>query len=153
MILDARAPEKPAGILIDTGTNRRIPYARTVDFDNNTYEALATAPNGIDYLCDERMQLVILKGKAVGQLKLVPLDHAEQLGVKKEPEKVSSPIQPLSADIKLQGLESYKEVYFKVWNGIRGESNRCVASRFDEYLKKSDFLDTFCVRRRSVPVR
>ena len=153
MLLDARQPEKPAGVLIDTGTGKRIPFARKVDYDTGDYEYLAPAPNGTDIMVDPYTRApVVRRGKAVGRLELVPFDKAAAIGCG-PPKKVPCRIEPLTKDEKIAGLEQYKKVYIEVWQGIRGESRRCVEERFTDYLgaEAMAFLD--CFRLRTRPVR
>lgn len=147
MLLDARTPEKPAGILIDKGTGRRIPFARTVDFDKGTYEALQATADGKDYLCDDNNPIVV-RGRAVGELELVPIENASSLGVE-PPKKVNGTILPMTADQRIEGLHQYKRIFSLVWNQ-RGEAMRCVNDRFEEYLRTTTFLDCFVLKRRSV---
>ncbi len=151
MILDARSKEKPAGVLVDLGTGLRIPFARKVDFERGTYEHLVPAPNGVDVLVDEYGKPLVRQGRAVGRLELVPLDKAATIGAAPPPQKVYSPIEPLSADQKIDGLEQYKRVYVEVWQW-RGESRKCADERFHaEFLRKNSFLDAFVIRRKVVP--
>lgn len=153
MILDARAPDKPAGVLIDTGTNRRIPYARRANFDTGEYEALVEGPEPDSVIVgdDDREEPVVVRGRAVGKLKLVPLEQAHAFGLEVEPRKVRQTVLPMTADQRIAGLEQYKQVYVKVWNELRRESRRCVDDRWAEYLSKSDFLDAYVLKRRIVP--
>lgn len=154
MILEATQKEQPAGILIDTGTNKRIPFARKANFDTGEYEAFAVAPDGESILADEQWKPVIIKGRAVGKLQLVPFNDAAQFGWK-PPQLKQSPIQTLPADLKLDGLERYKKAYFEVWNGHRQEAKKCVADRWDnklDTLKGLEFLDTFVLKRRTLGV-
>jgi hypothetical protein len=55
-------------------------------------------------------------------------------------------IEPIRPEVRLDGLEQYKRAYLHVWN-YRGESRRCVADRWSEFLLKNDFLDAFVIRR------
>lgn len=146
MLLDARQPEKPSGILVDHGTGKRIFKPRRVDFSSGEYEAFAAAPNGKDILVGDDDRPVVVRGKSVGRLELVPIGSAHQFGVEK-PKLTKSDVQPLSADQCLEGLEQYKKVYREVWCW-RGESNRCVDDRWHQFLKTNDFLDSFMLRRR-----
>lgn len=152
MILDARAPEKPGGVLVDRGTGKAIRFARKFDTATGEWEAFQVAPDGESILCTEDHTPIVIRGKAVGKLELVPLEKAHVFGLKEKQERVFSPIQPMSADQKLDGLEQYKAIYTKVWNEMRGESRRCVDDRWAQFLEKSDFLDSFILKRRSVPV-
>ena len=143
MIVDARETRSP-GVVIDTGTGKRIPFVRKADFETGEYEALAVAPNGVDYLADEDGKVVVVRGRAVGKLELVPLERAKDLG--RKPVKVESPIEPMTADEKREGLDQYRRTYFDVWRW-RGEADRCVHSRWEEFLQQNDFLDCFVLKR------
>lgn len=153
MILDAKAPEKPAGIVVDTGTGKRIPFVRKFDTDTGEYEAFCPTADGKDILLDEHWKPILLKGKAIGKLVMVPMDQASLLGAE-PPQKKQSPIQPLSPEQKLDGLEQYKKVFFEVWS-YKGQSKRCTNDRWDNYLstlRDNSFLDAFVIRRRTMPV-
>ncbi len=149
MLLQATQKEKPAGVLIDRGTGKRIPLAFKADMDTGEWEAHVPAPNGTDIQADELHRPMTCKGRAVGKLELVSMEGAEHFGVK-PPQLVDSPVVVITKDMKLAGLDSYKRTYFQVWNNFRGEAQKCVNDRFSDYLKKNQFLDTFCIRRRSV---
>jgi len=125
--------------------------ARKFDTETGEYEYLQPAPNGVDVLCDELDQPIVVKGKAKGKLELVPLDGAAQFGFRL-PQRVKSPIQPMTVEQKIDGLDTYKRVYTQVWQW-RGESRRCVDTRWADYLAQSDFLDCFVLKRRLVPVK
>lgn len=151
MILDARMPEKPAGVLIDHGTGRRIPFARTVDFSTGEYTYLCPAPNGVDILVDPYTRRpFVRKGKAVGRLELVPFEKAAAIGCK-APEKVESNIQPMSPDERIEGMRQYQRCFMDVekW---RGNSRRVIDTKFEEFCKQSSFLDSFVIRR-TVPTK
>lgn len=151
MILDARSPEKPAGVLIDTGTGKRIPFARNVNFVTGEYEYLAPAPNGVDILVEPYSRRpIVRKGKAVGKLELVPFQRAVSLGCA-APKRVVSVIQPMTKDEKIAGLEQYKKLFYDVWRW-RGDAARSVDPRWEEYLMNTDFLDCVVLKRKVVPV-
>jgi len=148
MQLDARQPEKPAGILIDHGTGRRIPFARWFDSQTGQFEAFVMASNGVDIACDENYRPLVIKGKAVGRLELIPIGNAAQFGFE-EPKKVIE--QPLTVEQKQEGLDQYKKLYLTVWRW-RGESGRVALTRWEEFLQQNDFLDHLVIKRRVVPV-
>lgn len=167
MLLDAKKPTSapvptnkqghPAGVLVDTGTMKRIPFPRKVDMATGEVEYLVPAANGVDVLVDPYTRApYVRKYKAVGKLVLEPYAKADKLGVP-PPRKVEGEVQPMTAGEKVAGLEQYKTVYFKVWNEMRHEARRCVDGRWEDYLTKSgamDFLDQFVgIRSRPVPVR
>jgi hypothetical protein len=147
MILHAKAPEKPAGILIDSGTGKRIPFGITVDLSTGEYEHYAASPDGKSILCSDYAlkRPIRLRGKAVGKLSLVPLDHAAQLGAPAPP-RVYSPIAPISQGEIVEGLQMYEQVHSQVWQ-FRGESRRCAKSRFADKLRQSSFLDHYILGR------
>lgn len=139
------AQMKPAGVLIDTGTGKRIPFAVWADMETGEYEALTPAPNGVDYHCDlETGEPLRYRGRARGRLELVSAEGARDLAP--PPRKVTGVIEPMSPEQKRHGVEQYKRVYFEVWQ-FRGESKRVVDTRFADYLAKSNFLDAFVLRR------
>lgn len=152
MLLDARAPEKPGGVLVDHGTGKAIRFARKFDTDTGQWEAFAVAPDGESILCTEDHKPIVIRGRAVGRLELVPLEKAHVFGLKDKPELKHSPIRPMDASQKRDGLEQYKALYVKVWNEMRGESRRCVDDRWEAFLRTSDFMDDF-ILRRFVPVK
>lgn len=162
MRLDAKQPTDapvpvnskrlPAGVLVDTATNKRIPFPRKVDFDTGEVEYFVPAANGTDILIDPyTQQPYIRKYKAVGKLQLVEMGKADKLGVQ-PPRKVESPILPMTPEEKIDGMDQYKKLYFEVWQW-RGESSRVVHDRWSEFLDKSDFLDSFLLKRTVTPVR
>lgn len=141
----------PAGVLVDQGTGKRIPFPRKVDMETGEVEYLVPAANGVDVLIDPyTQQPYVRKYKAVGKLVLVPMDKADKLGVP-APRKVVSEIQPMTPEEKVEGLRQYKKLYFDVWNGLRGEARKCTNERFGEYLVKNHFLDSWVLK--SVTVR
>lgn len=166
MLLDAKKPTDapvpvnskglPAGVLVDLGTMKRIPFPRKVDMDTGEVEYLVPTANGTDVLVDPYTRApYVRKYKAVGKLVLEPYHKADKLGVP-PPRKIEGIVLPMTKEEKVAGLEEYKKVYFKVWNGMRSESLRCVDDRFGDYLRKTgamDFLDQFMgIRSRPVPV-
>jgi hypothetical protein len=154
VILDSRKQKSLAGVVIDTGTNRRIPKVIWFDVTTGDYEQHLVAPNGHDVLMDEWGKPIVRRGRAVGKLELVPIDQAANIGVfRRPPEKVHQAVQPLSKDEKVAGLEMYKEVYVKVNHEFRRLDRKTVESKWVEYLRKSPFLDNLCLRRNPVPVR
>lgn len=134
MRLDARSPNKPAGVLVDRGTGKRIPFARWFDDETGEYEALQATADGKDILCEEDGSPIVVRGRAVGRLELVPVAGAAPIG-QRPPKRVDG------------GTEVYKKLYFDVW-ALRGESKRCTSVRFEEYIKKAKFLDDFMVKKR-----
>ena len=162
MLLDANKPTdapvptdskcRPAGVLVDLGTGKRIPFPRKVDMATGDVEYLVPAANGVDVLVDPYTRApYVRKYKAVGKLELVPMGRADKLGIK-PPQKVESPILPMTKEEKVAGLEQYRSLYFKVWNEIRGDSSRVVDTRWEDYLKTNTFLDDFVLKRRFVSV-
>lgn len=154
MMIDA-SKTKLAGVLIDTGTGKRIPFARRFDPETGEYEHFVPAPNGVDILVDDRFVPFIRRGKAVGRLELVPLDDARLLGSDCKPKKVQGTILPLSRDEKVAGLETYKRVYVQVWSELRGEARKTVDSKWEDFLRNNDFLDEFLIplTKKTVSVR
>lgn len=147
MILHAKQPEKPRGVLVDKGTGRRIPFARSCNMETGEYEAFQPTADGTDIIVDAQdRKPIVVKGKAVGKLELVPLERAHQFG-RKKPELVKSDIQPMTADEKREGLEQYKGVFIKVWAEARGEARKTVDHRWGEFIQKNSFLDAFVIRR------
>ena len=156
MILDAKSPTnapvpvnskgRPAGVLVDLGTMKRIPFPRKVDMETGEVEYLVPAANGVDVLVDPYTRApYVRKYRAVGKLVLEPMAKANRMGVA-PPQKVESVIQPMTKEEKVAGLEQYKVIYHKVWNEMRGESRRCVDARFQDYLTRTGvmgFLDQF----------
>jgi hypothetical protein len=132
--IDARQGVR--GVLIDRGTGRRIPLARWYDPETGEYEAFAEGPGGTVRL-DDKGQPVIVRGRAVGRLELVPQGSAWS------PPKPPAPTVTPPAE----GLVQYQRVYFEVWNR-RGEARKCIQGRWREFLQKNDFLDTFVIRRK-----
>jgi hypothetical protein len=129
--------DRPSGVLMDTGTGKRIPFAFEFDTDTGEYQAFKPSPDGNDILIDDNRKPIIIKGKAVGEMKLVPLDGAAVVGrpARKVPDKVT-------------GYETYKKLFFDVWADVRGEAKRSVSDRWDSFLQTNDFLDCFVLRRR-----
>lgn len=159
MILDAKLPTDapvptnskgmPAGVLVDLGTNKRIPFPRKANMETGEVEYLVPAANGTDILVDPYTRApYVRKYKAVGKLKLLPLDGADRLGIG-PPKKVESPILPMTKDEKIGGMEQYRKLFHEVWKW-RGESTRAVDPRWEEFLKTSEFLDEFCLKRTFV---
>lgn len=143
---------RPAGVLVDQGTGKRIPFPRVVDTENGYVEYLVPAANGVDVLIDAyTQQPYVRKYKAVGKLVLLPMAQADKLGVP-PPKKVESVIEPMRPEEKVEGLRQYKKLYLEVWNGFRGEAVKCVNDRFAEYLKQNSFLDAFVLAKTTVPV-
>lgn len=142
---------KPAGVLVDGGTNRRIPFAIKADLSSGYYEYLVPAPDGRNVLVDELARPIVRQGRAVGKLVLEPIGKAAALGLYKEPsKKVYSPLQPMTKDEKVAGLEQYKEVYIKVWNELRQVDRREVDAKWAQYLSTNKFLDCMVLKRRHV---
>lgn len=154
MLLDANAPARPAGVLVDHGTGKRIPYARKANLETGEYEAFVLAPNGTDILCDENRQPIVRKGQAVGRLELVPFGDARLLGTDLQPKVSEFLVQPMGKDEKIAGLETYKRCFVQVFNELRGEARKTVDSRWEDFLKTNDFLDEFVITtKRSTHVK
>jgi hypothetical protein len=152
MILDSRKQKDTSGVVIDTGTGKRVPKVIWFDVTTGDYECHVPAPNGHDVLMDEFAQPIIRRGSAVGKLELIPLDQAANLGqFKVPPKKVHQTVQPLSKDEKVAGLELYKDVYITVWQDIRKVDKKTVNEKWLAYLRNTPFLDSLVLRRRSVP--
>ena len=152
MILDSREQKTVPSVVIDTGTGKRIPKVVWFDSLTGEYEYLVLAPNGHDMLMDEYGKTISRRGRAVGKLELVPIEQAANLGqFKLPPKKVHSPIQPLSKDEKIAGLECYKDVYITVWQDVKRVDRETVNQKWLDYLRKTPFLDSFVLRRRSTP--
>lgn len=146
MRLSHDSPGRPGGIVVDRGTGKRIPFVRWFDAETGEYEAFQPTADGLHYWCEEDcVTPIVVRGRAVGRLELVPIEQAHAFGVV-EPEKKQSAVQPGTID-RVAGLEVYKKVYSEVWRW-RGESRRVVADRWDEFLTKNDFLDCFILKRR-----
>jgi len=62
MIIDAKAPEKPAGVVVDTGTGRRIPFVRKYDTETGEYEAIEATADGKNYRLDKNGKASVIKG-------------------------------------------------------------------------------------------
>jgi hypothetical protein len=140
-----------AGVLIDRGTGRRIPFAVWFDPETGDYEHFQPAANGVDMACDEDWNPIRVRGRAKGKLELVPLGEAAKVGWK-EPAKVRETIKLTNED-REAGLEQYKKVYVHVWQD-RGEARRIVDDRWEEYLRKSSFFDDLILKRlKRKPVR
>ena len=146
------AKRLPAGVLVDSATNKRIPFPRKVDMGTGEVEYLVPAANGVDVLVDPYTRApYIRKYKAVGKLVLVPMAQADKLGVP-PPRKVESIVQPMTKEEKIDGMREYQTLFFKVWNEMRGEADRCVKDRWDykveEFVQKNHFLDSFVLKSR-----
>lgn len=163
MLLDAKKPtdapvpvnrqRRPAGVLVDLGTMKRIPFPKKWDVERGEVEYMVPAANGVDVLIDPyTQQPYVRKYKAVGKLVLEPLDKADKMGVG-APKKVVSHIEPMTPEEKVEGLREYQRLYFQVWNGFRGEAAKCVNDRFGDWLSQNSFLDAFVLKSRPVPAR
>lgn len=130
-----------AGILVDLGTGRRIPFAVWFDTETGDYEAHEATADGRSMLAAEDCvtPLGTFRGRAVGQLKLVPMENAKLLG--------ATPTPRAKRVEKAEGLERYKRVYFEVWQ-FRGEAKRTATSRWADYLLRDGFLDDLVIRRK-----
>lgn len=148
MILDARQPERPAGVLYDHGTGKRVPFARKVDFETGEYEAIVPSPDGQNYSCDEDGSLRIVRGHAVGKLELVPFEQAKHLGRMPKPERWASAIEPMTADQKRDGLRQYQEVFVKVNREVRHKTKAKVEDEWARFLRDNSFLDEFVIKRK-----
>ena len=146
MILNAKR-DGTKGILVDTGTGKRIPFAISANFEDGTYEHWVASADGRSILCaDDAMKKPMrTSGKAVGKLVVVPLDQAEHLGAPAPP-RVYSPIAPISQGEIKAGIDMYREVNVQV-DQFRGLSRKCAESKFAEKLRKSSFLDHYIVGR------
>ena len=152
MILDSRKQKSLSGVVIDTGTGRRIPKVIWFDSTTGDYEYHVPAPNGHDVLIDEYGAVVVRRGRAIGKLELIPLDQAANIGqFKVPPKQVHQTVQPLSKDEKIAGLECYKDVYISVWQDVKRVDRETVNQKWLDYLRKTPFLDSFVLRRRSTP--
>lgn len=150
MILDAQTPQKPAGVVFDHGTGKRIPFVIRCDFATGDYEAHVPAPNGMDVIVDPYTRRpVVRKGKAVGRLELIPFGKTHKMGVA-PPKKVVAAVQPMTKDEKIAGMDQYKKCYFEVWRW-RGDSERVVMNKWIEELKQSDFMDCFVLQKTMKP--
>jgi len=84
------------------------------------------------------------------------MKKAQLVGAEKPPEKVYQTPVTLTPSQVVEGLEQYRNVYFKVWER-RGVSNKRTADRWDAYMiqehaelfAKYDFLDEMLVGRRA----
>lgn len=150
-LVDSRSPDQPRGVLIDRGTNKRIPLAIWFDPETGEYEAYKAAPNGHDILVGNDERPVKYKGKSKGKLELLATGQARLLGhAAMPPRKVKEVIEP--AIDEEAGLEIYKKCYIEVWSW-RGMPRRSIDDRWSDYLSKTDFLDSFILKRRIVPTR
>ena len=153
MMLDARTSGLH-GVLYDTGTGKRIPFARRYDPDTGEYEHFLPAPNGVDVIGDDCGVPLLRRGKARGKLVLLDDGKAAHLGVKPAPAKVvPQTVEPMTAEERIEGLEVYKRCYFQVNNEFRGEAKRNVNDKWQEYLKGTGFLDHFLLTKVTVPIR
>lgn len=143
-------PSQLSGVLVDSGTGRRIPFPVWFDPDTGEYEAIKVAANGVDMACDEDYRSITYRARAQGQLKLLPFGQAASIGQAPPPKQVVD--AAFTAERRMAGLEQYKRVYHEVWRW-RGESRRAVDDRWDDFIAQSDFLDHFVLRRRSSTVR
>lgn len=167
LILDAHEPAptdasvprnkrgKPEGVVIDTGTGKRIPFVRWCDLETGEYEAIRATADGQDYALTEDARLSIIRDKAVGKLKIVSTKEAALLGHKPKP--VVSPITPVTKEQKLEGLRQYKEMAFVPVRRWRGESRRSAEQSFERVLAEykdedfgADLFDFMLLRRTTV---
>lgn len=158
MILDSRVPVPgtkvpPAGVVYDHGRACRVPFVIWFDSEGN-YEQHIPAPNGVDVICEPGTHRpYVRRGKAVGRLELLPFGKAELLGPNVEPPKrVEQTVQPLTKDEKVAGMQEYQKLFSTVWRW-RGESDKAVNQRWLDYLRDSEFLGEFVLKRRSYPTR
>lgn len=153
MWVDHRDFAGQEGYVVDTGTNKRIPFCTRFNNDTLEYEAHLATPDGKNYQVDEDYRLITITGKAKGRMRFVPFGEAEALGETETPQadRIKQTIPTISPEQKLAGLEQYKQVYTEVWQW-RGESRRTVDDRWGQFLADNDFLDALCLKHRPVPV-
>lgn len=144
MRIDSRSKDKPRGVVVDEN-GKRIPFVIWCDFDTGDFEAYKSTPDGRYLLGKEGSRDGIkYSGRSPG-LKLLSIHQAKNLvpaSTVREPKKVDP----------AEGLETYKEVFFEVWNGVRGDASKVVDSRWNDFIKRSSFLDHLVIRRKSVRV-
>lgn len=151
MRLEHKQADAPRNVVIvDGATQQRIPMVQRIDTDTGEYEALLPSPDGRNAVVDvTTKQLVRIQGKLKGPVKFVPIDNAAPFGYQ-PPKPVETTIIPLTADVKLAGQQQYERVFKNVWQ-YRGEHGRRLHDRWCEYVEKSDFLDSFLLKRHSTP--
>ena len=147
MLIHCKGDE--AKVLVDRGTNCRIPFAIWYDPATGDYEHFKLASNGVDMAADDDWNPIRVRGKAIGALVLVPLGDSHQFGYR-EPVKIKEKALPkLSLEQRHAGLDQYRKVYTQVWQ-FRGESRRAVDERWEQYLKENVFFDSLMLRRRLI---
>ena len=141
MLLPVNKKGLPAGVLIDHGNGRRIPFARRVNFATGEYEHLVPSPDGHDVMIDPiTRKTLVRRGKALGRLELAEMGKAKLLGPGASPPKpVPCSIEVVTEDQIKQGREQYGEL-FRWARRFWGESKRAANDSWEEFMRSSDLM-------------